>query len=78
MVLLVDGLNMFMRHYAANPSMTNNGDAVGGVVGFLRGIGNLCMQFNPEQVHVFWEGGGSLRRRAIYKDYKQGEKTSKV
>ena len=77
MILLVDGLNMFMRHYVANPTMTNNGDPAGGVVGFLRGIGNLCGQFSPKQVHIFWEGGGSLRRRAIYKDYKRGRKPQK-
>ena len=66
-----------MRHYVANPTMTNNGDPAGGVVGFLRGIGNLCGQFSPKQVHIFWEGGGSLRRRAIYKDYKRGRKPQK-
>lgn len=74
MVILVDGLNFFMRHYAANPSMTQHGDAAGGVVGFLRGLTGLCRQFNPREVHVVWEGGGSLRRRAIYADYKKGKK----
>ena len=74
MVILVDGLNFFMRHYIANPSLTQNGESAGGVVGFLGGLAKLCQQFNPEQVHVVWEGGGSLRRRAIYKDYKKGKK----
>jgi len=77
MVLLIDGLNVFMRHYAANPSMTQHGDAAGGVVGFLGGLGSLCRKFNPSEVHIMWEGGGSLRRRAIYKDYKRGRKPQK-
>ena len=74
MIILVDGLNFFMRHYAANPSLTQNGESAGGVVGFLGGLAKLCRQFSPKQVHVVWEGGGSLRRRAIYKDYKKGKK----
>ena len=77
MIILVDGLNFFMRHYAANPSLTQDGEAAGGVVGFLGGLAKLCRQFNPEQVHIVWEGGGSLRRRAIYKDYKKGRKPQK-
>ena len=78
MIILVDGLNFFMRHYVANPSLTQDGEAAGGVVGFLGGLAKLCRQFNPEQVHVVWEGGGSLRRRAIYKDYKKGKKPQTV
>ena len=77
MIILVDGLNFFMRHYAANPSMTQNGDLAGGVVGFLKGIAGLSRQFKPDQIHVIWEGGGSLRRRAIYSDYKKGRKPKK-
>ena len=47
-VLVCDGLNIFMRHFCANPSMSENGEHVGGFVGFIKGLGILC--FNGFQI----------------------------
>ena len=77
-ILVVDGLNVFMRHFAANPTTSGNGENVGGVVGFLRGVKNLIDVFRPKKVIVAWEGGGSLRRRAIDPSYKQGRRPVKL
>jgi DNA polymerase-1 len=77
-VLIFDGLNCFYRHYVANPSMSTNGDPVGGVVGFLKGINLLCERYNPAAVYVTWEGGGSVRRRSIDKNYKKGRRPEKL
>ena len=76
--LLVDGLNVFMRHFAANPTTSGNGESVGGVVGFLRGLKNLIDMFGPRNVIVVWEGGGSPRRRAIDPNYKQSRRPVKL
>ena len=76
--LLVDGLNVFMRHFAANPTTSGNGESVGGVVGFLRGLKNLIDMFGPQNVVVVWEGGGSPRRRAIDPNYKQSRRPVKL
>ena len=76
--LIVDGLNVFMRHFAANPTTSGNGEAVGGVVGFLRGLKNLIDMFGPRNVIVVWEGGGSPRRRAIDPNYKQSRRPVKL
>ena len=73
-VLIVDGLNVFMRHFAANPATSENGEHVGGVVGFLRGLRHLVNLTSPKEVFVIWEGGGSLRRRAIDGNYKNGRR----
>lgn len=73
-VLLIDALNLFTRHYVANPTMSASGHHVGGTVGFLRNIQHLVEKIRPEQVHVVWEGGGSARRRAIYSGYKGNRK----
>ena len=35
-VLLVDGLNTFIRAWTVNPTMDDNGDHIGGITGFLR------------------------------------------
>lgn len=74
-ILIVDGTNFFIRHYVVNPSMNDNGDSVGGVIGFLRGIKNLIKEVRPTQVIVVWDGqNGSLKRRSLYKEYKAGRK----
>lgn len=73
-ILVVDGLNVFMRHFAANPSTSENGEHIGGVVGFLRGLRHLVNHISPKQVFVIWEGGGSQRRRAIDSQYKNNRR----
>ena len=77
-VLLVDGLNLFMRHFVVNPSMSDSGQHVGGFVGFLKSLAMLCDRIHPKQVIVAWEGGGSPRRRAIFKDYKHKRRPQKL
>ena len=77
-VLIFDALNVFMRHYAANPTMSDNGSQAGGIVGFMKNIRLLCEKINPREAIIVWEGGGSLRRRAIFKDYKLGRKPPKM
>lgn len=74
-ILVIDGLNSFMRHYCANPTMSENGEPAGGFVGFLKSLGSLCNQFLPSQVVVVWESGGNQKRREIsggsYKDSRR-------
>ena len=56
-VLLVDGLNFFMQHFVVNPTMSTHGNHVGGVVGFMKGLGRLVDRIGPSEVVVAWEGG---------------------
>jgi len=67
-----------MRHFAANPSVSDNGLHIGGSVGFLKGVQLLIDNFHPEKLYVIWEGGGSARRRSIYKGYKSGRRPVKL
>lgn len=73
-VLIIDGLNVFIRHYIANPSISGNGEQIGGIVGFYYNVIKLIEKCNPEAVIVVWEGGGSKRKRDLYRDYKSGRK----
>lgn len=73
-IIYIDGLNVFMRHYAANPTKSLNNQLCGGVVGFLRNIEQLSLKFKPQKIVVAWEGGGSLRRRNIEPNYKEGRR----
>ena len=77
-VLIIDGLNFFTRHFVVNPTMSQNGEHLGGFVGFLKGLRLLSERCSPEQIVVVWEGGGSLRRRAIFSDYKAGRRPQKL
>lgn len=77
-VLIIDALNVFIRHYAANPSMNESGEHVGGFLGFLRNIELLCERTNPCEVIVVWEGGGSPRRRSVLSTYKDRRRPMKM
>lgn len=76
--IYIDGLNVFMRHFAANPSRSLNGQLCGGIFGFLKNIQYLSEKFKPIKIIVAWEGGGSLRRRNIDPNYKLGRRPIKL
>jgi len=74
-VLIIDGMNTFIRSFAAIPTMDDNGNHIGGVTGFLRSVAFAIRQVNPTRVYVIFDGkGGSKRRRDIYPEYKAGRK----
>ena len=69
--LVIDGFNNFIRHYLVNPSVSTNGEPIGGVVGFIRTLNHLVDLFAPERIYVVWEaGGGSARRKKMFPQYK--------
>lgn len=76
-VMIVDGMNLFIRNFIANPLMAE-GQHVGGAVGFLQSLGSLITQHRPTECVVVWEGGGSLRRRQIFPGYKGRRKPAKL
>lgn len=72
-ILIVDALNQFFRAYIVNPSLSPNGQPIGGVVGFLKILQKLCKETKPDLVVVCWDGaGGSRKRRAMNSNYKEG------
>lgn len=76
-VLLIDGLNTFIRCWSANPMMNEDGLHTGGVAGTLKSIGYAIKLVNPTRCVVIFDGdGGSQKRRRIYPEYKQHRKSS--
>lgn len=70
-ILLIDGLNLFIRCFQANPTTNDNGDHIGGILGIYRTFKKLIYDYKPTQIYVIMDGkGGSLRRRKILKEYK--------
>jgi len=72
-LLVVDALNMYFRAYIVDPSLSTNGQPIGGLKGFLKILQKLIREMKPDEVVVCWDGaGGSRRRKSKNKNYKQG------
>ena len=71
--MIIDALNMYYRAYIVDPSLSSNGQPIGGIKGFLKILQKLCRETKPDQVAVIWDGGSS-RRRSKNKGYKEGRK----
>ena len=77
-VLIVDGLNLYLRAFAVNGALNENGVPVGGLTGFLRSLAYAIREVNPTRVIVVYDGqGGSQRRRKIHPEYKANRKPGK-
>ena len=77
-VLIVDGLNLYLRAFAVNGALNDNGVPVGGLVGFLRSLSYAIREVNPTRVIIVYDGaGGSQRRRKMHPGYKSNRKPGK-
>lgn len=72
-LLVIDFLNIFLRHYIVDPSLNFNGDPIGGIQGFLKGLQKIIRETKPDRIVICWDGeGGSKRRKQQNKNYKEG------
>lgn len=77
-VLLIDGLNTFIRAWTVTPTMNENGDHIGGITGFLNSIGYAIRELNPTRVIIVFDGkGNSNRKKQDYDGYKANRKKSR-
>lgn len=78
-IVVVDGMNIFIRHFVVNETTTTSGDPVGGVVGFVKYINRLVSDFVPRKLYIVWEqGGASPRRKKIFEGYKANRAKDKT
>ena len=74
-ILLIDGLNTFIRAFSVNQSLNEDGSHVGGLVGFLKSVRFAVNKFKPTRCIIVFDGkGGSKPRQKIYSQYKAGRK----
>lgn len=74
-VIVIDALNAYFRAYIVNPSLSSNGQPIGGYKGFLGILQKLAREMNPDEIVIAWDGaGGSARRKTVNKNYKAGRK----
>tara|TARA_A100001015_G_C14960137_1_gene700504 strand:- start:591 stop:1541 length:951 start_codon:yes stop_codon:yes gene_type:complete len=72
--MLIDAMNIFVRSYVVNPTISEHGHYFGGSLGFLKSLGSYARRFSPDRIIVIWEGGGSPRRRSLLPEYKGNRK----
>ena len=74
-MLIIDQLNLFFRNYIVNPSLSTQGQPIGGLRGCIQSLQKLVRETKPDMVVICWDGaGGSKKRKLIKKDYKAGRK----
>ena len=77
-VLIVDGLNTFIRAFSVNPMINDDGLHIGGMMGFLKSLRYTCDILKPSRCIIVFDGkDGSKRRRKIYPQYKETRKVKK-
>ena len=77
-ILLIDGLNTFIRSFVVNPVVNDDGVHIGGISGFLQSIGYAIRNIKPTRVIIAFDGkGGSQRRRKLYPEYKANRRVNK-
>lgn len=77
-VLIIDGMNLFVRCYCAYPAVSSHGYQLGGMLGFIKTLTRLSNDLAPSGIVIAWEGGGSQRRRMLYPDYKMNRRPEKL
>lgn len=78
-VLLIDGMNTFLRGFAVVNKMNLMGNDIGGMVGFLRSIGHAIKLLSPTRVIIIFDGeAGSTNRKYLYNDYKGNRNTGSI
>ena len=75
-ILVIDGLNTFIRVFSVIPTLNDDGIHIGGIVGFLKSVGYAIKMLRPTRCIIVFDGkGGSTRRRKVYPEYKNRRKT---
>jgi DNA polymerase-1 len=78
-ILIIDGLNLFLRNFAVLNYINPQGTHIGGLGGFLRSLGSLLKQIQPTAVYIVFDGiGSSLNRKSLIPEYKSGRNVNRI
>jgi DNA polymerase-1 len=74
-VLVIDALNMFLRAFIVDPSLSQHGQPIGGIKGSFKILQKLVRMTKPNEIVICWDGpNGSQKRKTLNSNYKQGRK----
>jgi 5'-3' exonuclease len=78
-ILLIDGMNLFLRNFAILNYVNEEGIHIGGLSGFIRSLGFLINQIKPTSVYVVFDGiGSSTNRKNLIPEYKSGRNVNRI
>ena len=78
-ILIVDGLNTFLRSFTMINHINPDGAHIGGLTGFLKSIGYAIRTIDPTKVVIVFDGvGGSNARRNLFPDYKANRNKNRI
>jgi DNA polymerase-1 len=78
-VLIIDGLNTFLRAFSAIGWINKDFTHIGGLTGFLRSLGYAIKLVRPTRVIIAFDGqGSSTNKRYIYPEYKANRGLNRV
>lgn len=70
-VLIIDGLNTFLRAFCMINHINPAGAHIGGLTGFLKSVGYAIKILDPTKVIIVFDGvGGSNGKKYLYPEYK--------
>ena len=65
-ILIIDGLNTFLRNFTVINHINRAGEHIGGLTGTLKSIGYAIRLINPTRVIIVFDGiGGASAKRKI-------------
>jgi len=78
-ILIIDGLNAFLRNFTVINHINPDGHHIGGLTGFLKSIGYAIRMVDPTKVVIVFDGvGGSNARRNLFPDYKANRNVNRI
>lgn len=70
-ILIVDGLNNYVRIWVTVPTVNDDGIHIGGITGFLQTLGVSIRLLKPTRLIVVFDGkDSSKKRKQLYSGYK--------
>ena len=78
-ILIIDGLNTFLRNFTMVNHINPDGHHIGGLTGFLKSVGYAIRMVDPTKIVIVFDGvGGSNARRNLFPNYKANRNTSRI
>jgi len=78
-ILIVDGLNTFLRSFTMINHINPDGHHIGGLTGFLKSVGYAIKMIEPTKVVIVFDGvGGSNNKRNLYPEYKANRNKNRM
>jgi 5'-3' exonuclease len=78
-ILILDGLNTFLRAFTMINHTNSDGHHVGALTGFLKSLGYAIKLLDPTKVIIVFDGvGGSNSKKNLYPEYKANRNKSRM